>query len=241
MNTRGPRAFKAKRDTPMNPTLLKITGTLVLLLPLTACQGTGHHTVSPGVVRGQDEGQLQTGQSEQVKMTREQAEAMVNQNKSQRIGSNTEVAGKPDPATQQGAMPPGVGYDNRPGVLYDPSTGTMHYGSNVVHHVVHHVHYTYGGSATPSGYTKGQFETPDNENPNARGGFAYGGVARGGGLGPNSHTYNGNVVQHHYYGGGGTGAPMGFNGTSATMWGNHIGQFHPFAANGTGRTEGFTD
>ena len=79
----------------MNPTLLKITGTLVLLLPLTACQGTGHHTVSPGVVRGQDEGQLQTGQSEQVKMTREQAEALVNQNKSQRIGSNTEVAGKP--------------------------------------------------------------------------------------------------------------------------------------------------
>lgn len=234
----------------MNPTLLKITGTLVLLLPLTACQGTGHHTVSPGVVRGQDEGQLQTGQSEQIKMTREQAEALVNQNKSQRIGSNTEVAGKPDPATQQGAMPPGVGYDNRPGVLYDPSTGVMHYGPNTVHHVVHHVHYTHGGSADPSGYNRGDFETPDNENPNARGGFAYGGVARGGGgLGPQSHTYNGNVVQHHYYGGGGTGVPGGFYGGGwgqgwrggATLWGNHIGQFHPYAANGAGRTEGFTD
>ena len=136
----------------MNPTIFKIAGTLALLLPLTACQGTSHRTVSPGVVRGQDEGQLQTGQSEQIKMTREQAEAMVKENRSQQIGSNTEVAGKPDPATQQGAMPAGVGYNNRPGVLYDPSTGTMHYGPDTVHHVVHHVHYTYGSSPNPSGY-----------------------------------------------------------------------------------------
>ena len=51
-----------------------------------------------------------------------------------------------------------------------------------------------------------------------------------------SHTYNGNVVQHHHYGGGGTGVHrvvstaepggQGWRG-GATMWGNHIGQFHP--------------
>ena len=229
----------------MNQTFLTITGTLLVLLPLTACHTSGQRTVSPGVIRGQDEGQLQPGQSRQVKMTREQAEAMVEQERSQQIGSNTEVAGKPDPATQQGAMPPGVGYDNPPGVLYDPATGTMHYGPNVVHHVVHHVHYTFGGSAAPSGYSKGQFVTPDNENPNARGGIQYGGVARGVGVGPNGRSNNGTVVHHHYYGGGATGVPAGFNGGSwsggATMWGNHIGQFHPFAANGTGRTDGFTD
>ena len=122
----------------------------------------------------------------------------------------------------------------------------MHYGPNTVHHVVHHVHYTYGGSPNPSGYNRGQFEVPDNENPNDRGGIRYGGALRGGGgLGPHSHIYNGNVVQHHYYGGGGTGVPGGFYGGGwgggATLWGNHIGQFHPYAANGTGRTEGFTD
>ena len=230
----------------MTSMLLKITGTFVLLLPLAACHSAAQRTISPGVVRGQDEGQLQPGQSEQIKMTREQAEALVKQNRSQQIGSSVEVAGKPDPATQQGAMPPGVGYDNRPGVLYDPATGTIHYGPNTVHHVVHHVHYTYGGSPNPSGYNGGEFEVPDNENPNDRGGIRYGGALRGGGgLGPHSHTYNGNVIQHHYYGGGGTGVPGGFYGGGwgggATLWGNHIGQFHPYAANGTGRTEGFTD
>jgi hypothetical protein len=221
---------------------------------------------SYGAVRGQE---IQPGQSQEVKMTREQAEAMMNSNTASLGNSSEEVAGKPDVSAQQGATPQGVGYNNIPGVVYDPALGTLHYGDGVQHHIVHHVHYDGSGGVSstppPTGYVRGSIEIPDNENPNSRGGNYGGDGRRGGGMnGIRTNAYN-MPVQHTTSGarGGnrngarydgsyranttGTGVPGGFygagsdSGGGATTWGNNFGNFRPMARNGTGVTEGFTD
>ena len=101
-------------------------------------------TASLGAVRGQE---VQPGQSTEVPMTRQQAEEMANANNVSLGASSEEVPGKPDVAAQQGATPPGVGYDNIPGVQYDPALGTLHYGDGVQHHIVHHVHHDAASAA----------------------------------------------------------------------------------------------
>ena len=244
-------------------TLLVLAGGLVPLLMVGCGTMKNTSTTSYGAVRGQE---VQPGQSTGVRMTREQAEAMMNANNASLGESSQEVAGKPDVAGQQGATPQGVGYDNIPGVQYDPALGTLHYGSGVQHHVVHHVHYD-GGTAVsaapaPTGYVQGGFEIPNNENPNSRGYGDGGGYGRGGGgfNGIRTNQYN-MPVQHTYsgarggnanrYGAGrsnyGTGVPGGFygggggDGGGATHWQGQFGSFHPMANNGAGVTSGFTD
>ncbi|MAJ46247.1 MAG: hypothetical protein CBC35_02915 [Planctomycetes bacterium TMED75] len=238
----------------------------LLLLTLGACGSTKSTSMtSYGAVRGQD---VQPGQSQEVRMTREQAEAMMNSNTASLGNSSEEVPGKPDVAAQQGATPQGVGYNNIPGVVYDPALGTLHYGDGVQHHIVHHVHYDGSGgvssSPPPTGYVQGAIEIPDNENPNSRGGGYRGNYRGGGGMnGIRTNAYN-MPVQHTTSGargnrnggrnnGGyqanttGTGVPGGFfvggtgGGYGATTWGNDFGHFKPMARNGSGVTEGFTD
>lgn len=191
-------------------------------------------TASLGAVRGQD---VQPGQSTEVPMTRQQAEEMANANNVSLGASSEEVPGKPDVAAQQGATPPGVGYDNIPGVQYDPALGTLHYGDGVQHHIVHHVHYDgstgVSSAPAPTGYVQGGFEIPNNENPNSRGygdGGGDGRGMRGGFNGIRTNRYN-IPVQHTYsaarrgggqyagnyggrnYGGGAYGAPRSNDGT----------------------------
>lgn len=237
----------------------------LLSLALGACCSTRNASMtSYGAVRGQE---IQPGQSEEVRMTREQAESMMNSNNTSLGNSSVEVPGKPDVAAQQGATPQGVGYNNIPGVVYDPALGTLHYGDGVQHHIVHHVHYDGSASVSstppPTGYVRGSIEIPDNENPNARGGgYRGGGDRRGGGMnGIRTNAYN-MPVQHTSSGARGnrngsrysfrpdttgTGVPGGFytggsgSGGGATTWGNDFGHFRPMARNGTGVTEGFTD
>ena len=249
----------------MRTTYVLATG--LISLSLGACGTTTNTTMtaSLGAVRGQD---IQAGQSEEVPMTRQEAEAKMNQNNINQGDGSVEVAGKPDVATQQGATPSGAGYNNIPGVLYDPALGTINYGDGVQHHIVHHVHYDGSNSVsyTPpvGGYSRGTFEIPDNENPNARGGGygnGYRGNGRMGGLRTNAynipvqHTYSGARGNRNAprYGGSyradtrGTGVPAGFyghgsgGGGGATTWGNDFGHFRPMAMNGAGVTEGFTD
>ena len=220
-------------------------------------------TTSYGAVRGQE---VQPDQSTEVRMTHEQAEAMMYANDVSLGTGSEQVPGKPNVAAQQGATPPGVGYNNIPGVQYDPALGTLHYGDGVQHHVVHHVHYDgstgVSSAPAPTGYVRGGFEIPDNENPDSRGYGGYGGNdGRMGGGGFNGIRTNGyNLpVQHTYsaarhgnnryagsYGGArsnyGTGVPGGFGGGGVgTDWSGKFGSFHPMAANGTGVTSGFTD
>ena len=218
-------------------TLLVLTIGLTPLLLVGCGTRATTSTTSYGAVRGQE---VQPGQNTEVRMTHEQAEAMMNANNVSLGASNEEVAGKPNVAAQQGATPQGVGYDNIPGVQYDPALGTLHYGDGVQHHIVHHVHYD-GSTAVssaassapaPTGYVQGGFEIPDNENPDSRGYGDGGGLGRMGGGGFNGIRTNGyNIpVQHTYsaarrgnnrYGGGsyggsrsnyGTGVPGGFYG-----------------------------
>ena len=221
---------------------------------LGACTSAPQYGAVPGAVRGQD---IQPGQQQEVPMTRQEAEEQINAAQEGQIGQNTEVAGKPDVAAEQGAMPPGVGYSNNPGVLYDPAMGQRTY----VHHYIHHIYHN--GSAPddganaapappPSGYRRGAYIVPDNEDPNDRRGG-------GGNFGaynlPIQHTYNG-PVSHHYYGGAniagggygatpeGSGVPSGFGGDSstggATSWGT-FGAWHPNNFDGAGSIGGFTD
>ena len=226
----------------------RLLACVLLPLGLTACGTTPSSMLTaPGAVRGQD---LQPGQSTEVRMSRQQAEESMNAENASLGGSSTEVAGKPDVGTQQGSVPQGVGYNNAPGVVYDPGLGTLHYGPGVQHHVVHHVHYAGGTGVTstppPSGYVQGGIEIPNNENPNARGGRMSGITANAYNL-PAQHLSGGTTR----YGGrsainNGTGVPAGFYGGQswgggATTWGNNFGQFRPMARNGTGVTEGFTD
>ena len=225
-------------------TLVTLTGTFFLMLA--GCQSPQHTTTVPGAVRGQD---IQPGQQEEVPMSRAEAEAQMQEAQAGQIGSNTEVAGKPDVATQQGALPPGVGYDNNPGELYNPAMGQRHY----VHHYVHHIYHN-GSSAIanantppPTGYSRGAYVVPDNEDPNDRGDTA-GGLMGAYNL-PIQHTYHAPVTQH-YYGGypnnnQGSGVPSGFFGygsdsSGGTTWGK-FGQWHPNALDGAGTIGGFTD
>ncbi|MEE2681022.1 MAG: hypothetical protein VX641_01490 [Planctomycetota bacterium] len=246
--------------------LLLLTFGLSPILVLGGC-GTGAitSTTSLGAVRGQE---VQAGQSTEVRMTRQQAEAMMNANNVSLGTSNEEIPGKPDVAAQQGATPPGVGYDNIPGVQYDPALGTLHYGDGVQHHIVHHVHYNASAGATsapaPTGYVQGGFEIPNNENPNARrggygsvngrlGGASFSGIQTNGYGIPVQHTYSGTRPRNARYGGSygadrtndGTGVPRGFyvngGGGLGTDWRGRFGSFHPMALNGTGVTSGFTD
>lgn len=203
-----------------------------LLLALGACTGNSRLSTAPGAVRGQE---VQDGQNQQVQMTRQEAESRMNSANSNQVGSNTEVAGKPDQSAEQGALPQGVGYSNNPGELYDPAMGQHTY----IHHVVHHVHYNgspgdaeaLSNAAPPSGYNQGQYVVPDNENPNAR---SWGGGS-GFNLGAGTHIYQSgaNVVHHHYYSGTGPGATTGVN--------SNFGQFHPNANDGGGTVGGGFD
>ena len=232
----------------INKNRSRLLACTVMPLALTAC-GTNStlHAPSMGAVRGQD---VQPGQSTEVRMSRQQAEEAMNEQNAGLGDSSVEVAGKPDVAAQQGSTPQGVGYDNVPGVVYDPGMGTLHYGSNVQHHIVHHVHYNgsagFSPAPPPSGYVQGGIEIPDNENPNTR---------AGGMDGIRTNAYN--IPAQHLSGGTarsgaryranyGTGVPSGFYagntwGGGATSWGNHFGQFKPMARYGSGVTEGFTD
>ena len=195
-----------------------------LLLALGACSGKTGSATAFGAVRGQD---VQPGQDQQVTMTPAEAEAAVNAGNAGMVGGNAEVAGRPDPA-QQGATPPGVGYSNNPGILYDPARGQHTY----IHHVIHHVHHEAASAAaaaaaggTPaSGYRQGGYVVPDNENPYLR---ALGGLPAYN-LAP-QHVYHAgaNVTHHHYYGT----APYGAHGV----------QWNPYANDGSGAVEGFTD
>lgn len=218
---------------PKTPARILLGCTLVLALG--ACSTGSRLTSSPGAVRGQD---VQPGQNQQVEMSRQQAEAMVNQGNAGQVGGNAEVAGRPDVAAEQGAMPAGVGYSNNPGELYNPAMGQHTY----VHHVIHHVHYNgtaagaeaLNNTAPPSGYVQGRYVVPNNENPNARSWGGNSGYNLG--IGGVSHIYQSgaNVVHHHYYYGGvpGAGAPGE----------RSFGRFDPNANDGEGAvTEGFDD
>jgi hypothetical protein len=204
------------------------------MLGLGACSSSARLSTAPGAVRGQD---VQEGQNQQVQMSQEQAEAMVNNGNAQQVGGNAEVAGKPDVSAEQGALPQGIGYSNNPGVLMDPAMGQHTY----IHHVVHHVHYngTDDGAAAlnntppPSGYVKGQYIVPDNENPDARSWGGYSGYNLGGA----NHIYQAgsNVVHHHYYGGNG-------NAGGVSQGERNFGRFRPNADDGGGAvTGGFED
>ncbi|MDG2031282.1 MAG: hypothetical protein P8J45_09785 [Phycisphaerales bacterium] len=200
-----------------------------MLLALGACSGNAQLSTAPGAVRGQE---VQDGQNQQVEMTRQEAEARINGGNANQVGSNAEVAGKPDPSAEQGALPQGVGYSNNPGVLYDPAMGQHTY----IHHVVHHVHYNgapgdaeaLNNTPPPSGYVQGRYIVPDNEDPNTR---SWGGGS-GFNLGGAHHIYQSgsNVVHHHYYGGTGPGARTGGN--------SNFGRFHPYADDGGGSIGG---
>lgn len=216
-----------KDHTKMRSLIMKTTATSVgctLLLALGACTGSARFSTAPGAVRGQD---VQPGQDQQVEMTPEQAAAAVNAGNAGMVGGNAEVAGKPD-MSQQGATPQGVGYSNNPGMLYNPAMGQHTY----IHHVIHHVHHDaasaaaagLGNGAPPSGYQQGQYVVPNNENPDMRqftGMPAYN-------LAP-QHVYHAgvNVTHHHYYG--------------AAPAGSAIGHWNPYANDGAGSVEGFTD
>ena len=223
----------------------------LLPMALTACGTTQNPAmVNPGAVRGQE---VQPGQSTEVQMSRQQAEAAMNSQNSGLGESSTEVAGRPDVAAQQGALPQGVGYNNVPGVVYDPAIGTLHYGSGVQHHIVHHVHYAGSGGVSsappPSGYVRGAIEIPNNENPNSRGGGMNGIRANAYNI-PAQHLSGGTARYggaNRYMANDGTGVPSGFYAGSgswvsgATTWGDHFGRYNSFARNGNGVTEGFTD
>ena len=196
-----------------------VASSLVLLLG--ACSTGSNFNSAPGAVRGQD---VQPGQNQQVEMTPEQAAAAVNEGNAGMVGGNAEVAGKPD-MSQQGAMPAGVGYGGS-GILFDPATGNHTY----VHHVIHHVHHDAASAAAaglntapPSGYQKGTYEVPDNENPAMRGWSRLPAYNMGA-----QHIYQAgaNVVHHHYYG---PPAP------------GQIGHWNPNANDGAGSIEGFDD
>ena len=122
-------------------------------------------------------------------------------------------------------MPAGVGYGGS-GIYFNPASGTHTY----VHHVIHHVHHDAASAAaaglntTPaSGYQKGQYEVPDNENPDMRGWSGVPSYNMGA-----QHIYQAgaNVVHHHYYG-----APAP----------GQIGHWNPNANNGAGSIKGFDD
>ena len=216
--------MNTKDHTKMRSSIMKTTALSVgctLLLTLVSGCGSSRFSTAPGAVRGQD------AQNEQVDMTRSEAEAAVNAGNADMVGGNAEVAGKPDMA-QQGAMPQGVGYSNNPGMLYNPAVGQHTY----IHHVIHHVHHDaasaaaagIGNGTPPSGYQQGQYVVPNNENPDMR---QYGGMPAYN-LAP-QHVYHPgvNVTQHHYYG--------------AAPAGSSIGHWNPYANDGSGSIEGFTD
>jgi hypothetical protein len=217
------------------------------LLFLGASLSAPRHSVAAGAVRGQE---IQPGQSQEKPMTREEAEALVNVGNENQVGENTQVEGKPEVADEQGAMPQGVGYANNPGELYDPAVGRHTY----VHHYIHHIYHD-GSAASaeaddnappPSGYVRGSYVVPDNENPNDR--RSGRGLIGAYNL-PVQHTYHGNVT-HNYYGGyrndnQGSGVPSGFfgnqsNTSAGTTWGK-FGAWHPDAFDGAGSIGGFTD
>ena len=209
-----------KTRTPMKSAIsMTIVGSLALLLG--ACSGTAGHRTVPGAVRGQD---VQPGQDQQVEMTPEQAAAAVNTGNAGLVGGNTEVEGRPD-MSQQGAMPAGVGYAGS-GIYVNPANGTHTY----VHHIVHHVHHDAASAAAaginttpPTGYQKGEYEVPNNENPTSRGWWGVPGYHPG-----HQHVYEAgaNVVHHHYYGP----VPPG-----------QIGHWNPNANGGAGAIDGFDD
>ena len=166
-------------------------------------------------------------------------EEAVNAGDANQVGSNTEIAGKPNAAVEQGSLPAGVGYDNNPGILYNPAMGQQSY---TVHHYVHHIQHdgsvnttqlADSNSSPPSGYRQGAYIVPNNMNPDAR---SWGGSS-GYDMGRGSHIYNSgsNVVHHHYYGSGGAGGGYGARGES------HFGRFSPNAFDGAGKISGFTD
>lgn len=204
------------------------------LLALGACGTTARYSTSPGAVRGQE---VQPGQDQSEKMTREQAEEIVNTGNANQVGSNTQVEGKPDEDAEQGKLPPGVGYANNPGILYDPAMGQQSY---TVHHYVHHIQHdgssesaeALSNAPPPSGYRAGHYVVPDNENPNARSWGGYSGYDMG-----TRHVYSAgaNVTNHHYGGSGGPGGNYGASGERS------FGRWHPNAFDGAGRINGFTD
>ena len=227
------------------PTTKPSTTTCLAILAGSALFLLGTQTASwtslaPRTAHGQE---VQPGQNDETTMTRQQAEEVVEQGNENQVGQSTQSAGRPDLAAEQGAMPSGVGYDNNPGELYDPAVGHHTY----IHHYIHHYHHDGSQSAPPpSGYVRGAYVVPDNENPNDR--RSHPGMIGAYNL-PIQHTYHGNVT-HNYYGGypqisDGSGVPSGFfgaggNTSAGTTWGR-FGAWHPNAFDGAGAIGGFTD
>jgi hypothetical protein len=144
-------------------------------------------------------------------------------------GEDMQVPGKPGDTTTRGNLP-GVGYDNRGGMMDSASLEAQALNGGGIHY---HNHY-YGGGA--DGYGTANYVIPPQNTGTFRGNY---GMARGGYGGGSGGGYGGGYRGGvNYYGGAGAYGRTYQMNTNAQFRAADArnGVFNPYARGGSGRT-----